>query len=68
MAAKPEEMKPELGQGFFKDLEIFIEREPPIAVGFLFLFLIRASGGDIYASFVGTNVGPGGSLGKFSPR
>ena len=48
-AAKPEEMKPELGQGFFKDLEIFIEREPPIAVGFLFLFLINGRGGDIYA-------------------
>ena len=64
-AAKPEEMKPELGQGFFKDLEIFIEREPPIAVGFLFLFLINGVGGVIFTLFIReTNVGPGGEFGK----
>ena len=64
-ASKPEEMKPELGQGFFKDLEIFIEREPPIAVGFLFLFLINGVGGVIFTLFIReTNVGPGGEFGK----
>ena len=64
-AAKPEEMKPELGQGFFKDLEILIEREPPIAVGFLFLFLINGVGGVIFTLFIReTNVGPGGEFGK----
>merc|ERR1712057_123300 len=64
--AKPDEMKPELGQGFFKDLEIFIEREPPIAVGFLFLFLINGVGGVIFTLFIReTNVGPGGEFGKF---
>ena len=63
--AKPDEMKPELGQGFFKDLEIFIEREPPIAVGFLFLFLINGVGGVIFTLFIReTNVGPGGEFGK----
>ena len=60
-----EENKPELGQGFFKDLEIFIEREPPIAVGFLFLFLINGVWGVIFTLFIReTNAGPGGEFGK----
>ena len=60
-----EENKPELGQGFFKDLEIFIEREPPIAVGFLFLFLINGIWGVIFTLFIReTNAGPGGEFGK----
>ena len=60
-----EETKPELGQGFFKDLEIFIEREPPIAVGFLFLFLINGVWGVIFTLFIReTNAGPGGEFGK----
>ena len=68
-AAKPEEMKPELGQGFFKDLEIFIEREPPIAVGFLFLFLINGVRGVIFTLFIReTNVGPGGGVWESSRR
>jgi len=58
-------VKPELGQGFFKDLEIFIEREPPIAVGFLFLFLINGVWGVIFTLFIReTNAGPGGEFGK----
>ena len=58
-------IKPELGQGFFKDLEIFIEREPPIAVGFLFLFLINGVWGVIFTLFIReTNAGPGGEFGK----
>ena len=67
-AAKPEEMKPELGQGFFKDLEIFIERELPIAVGFLFLFLINASGGDIYAVHSGNERRAGRGVWESSRR
>ena len=60
-----DENKPELGQGFFKDLEIFIEREPPIAVGFLFLFLINGVWGVIFTLFIReTNAGPGGEFGK----
>ena len=60
-----DENKPELGQGFFKDLEIFIEREPPIAVGFLFLFLINGVWGVIFTlSIRETNAGPGGEFGK----
>ena len=60
-----EENKPELGQGFFKDLEIFIEREPPIAVGFLFLFLINGVWGVIFTLFIReTKAGPGGEFGK----
>ena len=58
-------IKPELGQGFFKDLEIFIEREPPIAVGFLFLFLINGVWGVIFTLFIReTKAGPGGEFGK----
>ena len=64
-----EENKPELGQGFFKDLEIFIEREPPIAVGFLFLFLINGVWGVIFTLFIReTNAGPGGGVRERSRR
>ena len=58
--------KRELGQDFWTDLEIFIEREPPVAVGFFFVLCINGMWGLTYALFIReTEEGPGGEFGRW---
>ena len=55
----------ELGRDFFTDFQIFIAKEPPVAVGFLFLFLLNGIWGVIFTLFIReTSSGPGGEFGK----